>query len=187
MRKLVGLIVLLFGAQIAGAAVYTSTNVPLAIPDNNVTGVSSTITITDSYLITDLNITIRITHIFDGDLDIRLIAPGGAISIDLTSDNGSSGDNYTDTTFDDSAATNVTAGSAPFTGTFRPEQALSTFNGLNINGTWTLKVNDDSSGDTGTLLAWSLTTPQNTDAPEPGSLTAIGATLLALALRARRG
>ena len=48
-----------------------------------------------------------ITHTWDSDLDITLIAPDGT-SINLTSDNGSSGDNYTSTCFNMSGGTNIT-------------------------------------------------------------------------------
>jgi hypothetical protein len=62
--------------------------------------------------------------------------------VDLSSGNGGSGDNYTNTTFDDEAATAITAGSPPFTGNFRPEVALSAFDGQLPGGTWTLTIQD---------------------------------------------
>src|SRR6185369_8146178 len=54
------------------------------------------------------------------------------------------------------AATAISAGSAPFTGAFRPENAFSTLTG-NPNGTWTLKAFDDGSSSIGTLNNWSIT------------------------------
>jgi cysteine-rich repeat protein len=65
-------------------------------------------------------------------------------------------DNYTGTSFDDSCATSITAGSAPFTGCFKPEQALSTFANKPTMGSWSLVVTDDSASDTGTLNSWKL-------------------------------
>lgn len=41
----------------------------------------------------------------------------------------------------------IAAQSAPMSGTFAPNQALSAFNGQTANGTWTLLPNDNSSGD----------------------------------------
>jgi autotransporter-associated beta strand protein len=109
-----------------------------------------------------VTVSMNITHTFDGDLDIYLVAPDGT-TVELTTDNGGSGDNYgtgcpdgTRTAFDDSAATSILAGSAPYVGTFRSEEALSKFRGVNPNGFWTLQVADDASGDTGTLNCWSL-------------------------------
>jgi hypothetical protein len=84
-----------------------------------------------------------------------LKAPNG-ITINLTSDNGGGGDNFIDTVLDDEAATSITSGSPPFTGSYRPEEALSTFDGLSAQGSWTLKVVDDAYLDQGTLDSWSL-------------------------------
>jgi len=107
-----------------------------------------------------ITVSINISHTFDSDLDVYLIAPD-ATTIALTRANGSSADNYgtncaNPTVFDDAAGTSITAGTAPFVGTFRPEQPLSTFRGLNPNGVWTLRVSDHSGGDFGTLNCWSL-------------------------------
>ena len=62
---------------------------------------------------------INVTHTWDSDLNVFLIAPNGA-RIELTTGNGGGGDNYTNTVFDDEAATLISAGAAPFTGSFRP-------------------------------------------------------------------
>jgi len=145
--------------------VYNSTNVPLPIPDNPT--ISSTLIISDNFTINDVNVTINLTHTFDGDLDIFLVAPDGTTVVELTTDNGGSGDNYTNTTFDDEAATAITAGAAPFTGSYRPEGLLSTLDGLNASGTWTLRIDDDAGGDTGILLAWSLNFPASCNVPGP--------------------
>jgi subtilisin-like proprotein convertase family protein len=104
------------------------------------------------------SLTLNLTHTFTGDLDITLIAPNGS-SIDLSSDNGSTGDNYTNTVFSTSG-TAITAGTAPFTGTFTPEQPFSNLTG-SADGTWTLRIYDDASGDVGTFTNWSINLPTN--------------------------
>ena len=101
-------------------------------------------------------IAININHTFDADLDISLIAPNGT-TIDLSSDNGSSGDNFTNTLFRADASTLITAGTAPFTGSFLPEGNLSTLTGINADGTWILRVCDDANTDTGSLNNATLT------------------------------
>jgi len=106
--------------------------------------------------VNDVNVTLNITHTFDNDLDIYLIAPGGA-RVELTTDNGGSNDNFTNTTFDDEVATGIQFGAAPFSGTFHPEGQLSLFDGINPNGVWTLEITDDLGGDIGTLNSWSVT------------------------------
>src|SRR6185295_18692948 len=40
---------------------------------------------------------------------------------------------------------------------FKPDGVLATLNGQNANGTWQLEINDQASGDSGTLNAWSIT------------------------------
>jgi serine protease len=69
---------------------------------------------------------------------------------------GGSGDNLTNTVFDDGAAVSIGAGAAPFTGSFRPFEPLSAFNGQQIQGTWKLRVVDNAAEDVGTLNSWSL-------------------------------
>jgi subtilisin-like proprotein convertase family protein len=103
----------------------------------------------------DLNVTVRITHPNVGDLTITLVAPNGT-RVFLSEGNGGAGDNYTNTTFDDEAAVGITAGAAPFSGTYRPEGWLGTFDNANPNGTWRLEVYDGVRKNTGTLVNWSL-------------------------------
>lgn len=128
-----------------------------------------------------LQVTINITHNNDDHLDIFLVDPSGTRAMLLSSDNGGSGNNYTNTVLSTSAANVIGSGgnnTAPFTGTYRPEGTISTapdragaafggnynavipasaLNGASINGSWTLRVFDDGFGTTGTLTGWTLT------------------------------
>ncbi|MGC4119622.1 MAG: proprotein convertase P-domain-containing protein [Myxococcales bacterium] len=135
--------------------VYPAASLPVAVPDNTAAGVLLPIAITDPGLVASLRVVFGATHTYDADLDVFLISPA-AVSTDLSSDNGSGGDNYTGTVFDDAATVAITAGTAPFTGSFRPEQALSRFAGTPLAGTWTLKAADDSGTDTGSVTAFEL-------------------------------
>ena len=130
-----------------------------AIPDNNATGISSTILVAgvtpgSMPAVLPVSVCLNITHGNDADLDISLRAPNGTI-INLSDDNGGTGNNYTNTCFS-TAGPVITGGAVPFTGTFTPEQAFGGLSG-NINGTWTLIVKDDAAGSAGTLLDWSIT------------------------------
>ena len=78
---------------------------------------------------------------------ITLIGPDGSPRSTLVNSRGGSGDNFTNTVFDDEAATAIGAGAAPFTGSFRPEEPLSAFDGKPVNGTWTLRIADVAAGD----------------------------------------
>lgn len=76
----------------------------------------------------------------------------------MTSSFGGDGDNYTFTHFTDTVNTLISNGTAPFTGYFKPIDALGgANNGQDGNGTWTLNVKDQVSGDVGNVLSWSIT------------------------------
>ena len=130
-----------------------STDTPIAINDSST--FTSVIPVSSSLVVADVNVRLNITHTYDGDLDIFLIGPDGT-EVELTTDNGGTGENFDDTVFDDEAATPITAGSAPFAGSYQPEGSLATLNGLAATGDWTLRVTDDAGGDTGTLNSWSI-------------------------------
>jgi subtilisin-like proprotein convertase family protein len=141
--------------NLSAGAVFNFTPVPQAINDDattdytlNVSGLAGPIT--------DLNVSLSILHDFDEDLDVFLISPGGVVTVELFSDVGGTDDNFIGTTLDDEAATAITAGAAPFTGSFRPAGLLSDFDGLDPNGIWTLRIVDDDALISGTLEAWTL-------------------------------
>ncbi len=144
-----------FATSMSDLVDFASTDTPVAIPDDTPTGVTSTIPVVDDRPVIDVDVMINITHTYDGDLDITLIGPNGT-RVELTSDNGSTGENFADTVFDDEATTPIADGTAPFTGSFQPEQPLSVLDGLNAAGGWGLEVIDDAGIDTGTLNSWSL-------------------------------
>ena len=138
------------------ATSYPSSDIPKAISSSGTPTVTSIINVPASAdTITDVNITLDITHSWDDDLDITLIHPDGT-RIELSTDNGGSNDHYTNTAFDQQAATSITSGSAPFTGTFRPEGNLDSLNGKTATGNWTLEIHDDANNDGGSLNSWSL-------------------------------
>jgi len=138
----------------AGSFVPCATDVPKAIPDNG--SVSSTLSISGATTgVTDVDVLLTIAHPFDADLDVYLVGPTG-IRVELFTDVGGGGENFTGTVLDDEAANPITAGSAPFTGSFRPEGSLAALDGANPNGSWSLEIGDDASGDTGSLKRWCL-------------------------------
>jgi cysteine-rich repeat protein len=142
---------------------------PTPIPDNVLAGVNTTVMLTSAQTVSKLVVYLAdLPHTFDADLDITLVSPR-ALRRDLSSDNGGSADNYTRTFLDDAAATAVTAGTAPFTGRFRPEQPLAGLRGQPADGTWTLNVADDLSGDAGTLNGWSLIACTSASVPRCGN------------------
>lgn len=138
---------------------FTSNQI-VSIPDNNATGVTSTINVSGINPSTlganpIVNVKINITHTYDGDLDISLISPANN-SVFLSSRRGGSGNNFTNTIFSMSAVNLISAGSAPFNGTYKPDGNLNSLTG-NINGAWKLKVQDLAGIDVGTIDNWSIT------------------------------
>ncbi|WP_165805936.1 HYR domain-containing protein [Marixanthomonas spongiae] len=107
------------------------------------------------------NVTIDLTHTWDSDLDIYLESPVGT-SLALSLSNGGSGDDYTNTQFEDGGG-DINAASAPFTGVFEPEGGTfaATFDGEDANGDWTLRIDDTFPGsDDGVFNSFSITVTQ---------------------------
>ena len=145
--------------------VYSSGNIAVPIPDNNPNGVSVPINVPDTGPVTDVNVRIRLDHTFDSNLAIGLSHSNSGNALSLN--NGGSGDNYgtgandcsgTKTVFDDAAATLISAGTAPFAGTFKPQSGLTIHNGSPNDGLWTLTVVDQVASDTGTIGCFELET-----------------------------
>lgn len=136
-------------------------NTQYNIPDNNITGINSTIQVNNASNIQAseiISITVNIQHTYVGDLVLQLKAPNNS-SVMLCNRRGGSGDNFTNTVFSMNGTmpiNQITSANAPFTGTYVPEQSFSNFTGP-ANGTWTLNVSDRQSGDIGKLLNWSIT------------------------------
>ncbi|MCB9845761.1 MAG: proprotein convertase P-domain-containing protein [Phycisphaeraceae bacterium] len=96
-----------------------------------------------------------IDHDYTSDLRISLISPQGT-EVVLANRRGGDGNDYTGTLFDDEATKTIAQGVAPFTGSFRPETALSTLDGVSAAGLWTLVIQDAQALNSGFLLDWSL-------------------------------
>ncbi len=107
--------------------VATSVDTPITIAEDaaGTESYTASVEIMDNVIVSDINVTINISHAWDSDLNISLRSPNG-VTVDLSSGNGGAGDNYTDTVFDQEATTFITSGTAPFTGSFVPEGDLST-------------------------------------------------------------
>ena len=133
----------------------TSTDTPVAIPDANSTGATSTIAVADASLVQDVNLTVNLTHTYDSDLTLSLITPA-TTSITLAAHRGGSGDDFRNTVFDDEAANSIVGGAAPFTGSFKPEGLLSVADGASGAGSWKFKVVDSVGQDVGTIDNWTL-------------------------------
>lgn len=120
---------------------------PMApIPDNESGGVSSTISIGKSGVVTQIKVMVDIQHTYIGDLRVTLISPAGRTTVLHPQLGGSSDDLIA--TYDSSV----------------PGE-LGGMVGQPMKGTWTLNVSDRSKIDTGKLRGWSLEFRSNVAGP----------------------
>ena len=152
-----------------GCQSYTSTNVPVTIPDVTSGSYTSTVNIPDAYNIFDLNVFVEINHTWMGDLDATLTSPGNE-TVQLfdrpgfpSSQFGCGEDNlrvlFDQASANTSAALESTCNTGQqyaINGSFRPVGNLNNYNGDNISGTWTLTVRDNAQEDGGSLIAWRI-------------------------------
>ncbi|HEX5621391.1 MAG TPA: S8 family serine peptidase [Solirubrobacteraceae bacterium] len=160
------------GRPAAAATTFAYAGAPVAIPDNAPAGASVTIPVSGLGYADKLTFsidgttcntatpstTVGLDHSFVSDLTATLTAPGGG-SVRLFSGDGGSGNNLCQVVFDDAAATpfdGVLAARAPFTGTWRPDDALDPLLTDSVDGDWTLKIVDAALRDTGSIRAVSL-------------------------------
>jgi subtilisin-like proprotein convertase family protein len=131
-----------------------STNVPVAISASGTPTVNSTLNVVNSGVISDVNLTMAMTHSYIGEVTVTVISPSGT-QVSVFSNSCGSSNNIT-ATFDD-AGVAQTCGTTPgMSGTVIPFQSLAAFNGEQMTGTWTLRIQDAGAGDGGSLSAWSL-------------------------------
>jgi VCBS repeat-containing protein len=158
--------------SVVNVVIFTSTDVPAPIYDWTYTISYLDIPEAANYTIADLNVQVNITHTWVSDLEIYLAPPQALFPfgpyVELFLYRGGSGDNLTDTIFDDEAAVPISSGAAPFTGSYRPEAPLSFFDGMSTPGQWQLWIGDVAFFDQGTLWEWSLiVTPAGGPPPPP--------------------
>jgi autotransporter-associated beta strand protein len=182
--------VTLNSGEIAATPLRYDVNISTNIPDLGT--IESTNTVAGfSGPLMKVAVSLWLTHTLDADLSISLIAPDGTL-VDLSSGNGgganfgsASSPDSSRTTFNDSAAVSITAGSPPFVGSFRPEGSLASALNSPANGNWRLRITDSYGGTLGTLRCWSLFLYPSACAPGGGAcalcsaMTAITNTLTA--------
>jgi len=150
----------------AACVTYTSSNVPITLP-NGTSSISSNLSVSGATSIGDLNVSVDMPHAWVGDLSMVLTHQNTGTSVTIldrpgvpASTYGCSGDNILATLDDEAGAPveNQCAGGTPtINGTFSPNNALSAFDGQSGNGTWVLQVTDHyTAADAGTLNGWSI-------------------------------
>ncbi len=158
----------MFSSAAMAETVTFTNSTPLPIPDN-AAAVLSTLNVAGVGVVTDVDVSLTFNpqHTFAGDLDIFLTSPALTTPlftrIDRVGDVGfPDGNNLNGTYILDDASTvvlgSLVASGLITQGTYAPEVdgSLDALNGLNPNGLWTLSIDDQAPGDSGTLSSWSL-------------------------------
>lgn len=135
-------------------AFFNSVDTPIDIPSSGTPTITSTINISSGGQISDINVSLDITHSWVADLDITLIAPNGDRILLINDQCGSNDDMLL--IFDDEASSSSIP-CPPTNGlAYQPVENLSVLYGMSANGIWTLEVADDANQDGGILNNWSL-------------------------------
>ncbi|MEP6646081.1 MAG: zinc-dependent metalloprotease family protein [Saprospiraceae bacterium] len=132
-----------------------STNVPLAISASGTPTINSSLTFPSALTITDLNVVgLAGTHTWVHDLKFTLIAPN-TTQVLFWNQPCNNEDNF-NINFDDEAA-NSNWPCPPIDGLiYKPNNPMTTFDGISASGIWTLQVQDVADQDGGSLNSWGI-------------------------------
>ena len=128
----------LFGTGAPSDALRHVVQPNLAIPDNDATGIRSTIQVQEDVAIASIKIGLTIAHTFIGDLRVTLATPWGA-TVELHPKGQGGNAQNLDVTYDEAML-----------------PALATLRGRSSRGAWTLSVQDLAPQDRGRLQRWGL-------------------------------
>ncbi|MEM7260773.1 MAG: proprotein convertase P-domain-containing protein [Planctomycetota bacterium] len=125
---------------------------PASIPDDDPTGVERTIVLSSPGTVADLDVVVGLTHEQMSDLTVEIISPlGTAVTLQsgvlpYEESMRARYDDVLPSAFNDGQGDRTTSGPG----------LLANFDGEPIAGTWTLRITDDRSGETGTLDDWQI-------------------------------
>ena len=158
-----------------GAAPSTVCSSPnMSIPDNNPAGAQDIINAANTSNINDLNLYLKVNHTWVGDTIFKLEHENTGTTVTFIDRPGlpanppyGCSSNNIDASIDDegsdgSVETTCYSSSPAISGSLTPfPDALSAFDGENMNGNWILTASDHFSGDTGTVVEWCIVVDAN--------------------------
>ena len=135
----------------------------ISISTNGTPIVTSAVTVIDDLPVNRVTLSLDLTHTWLGDLRATLTSPSGTV-VNLISNVCGEGDNI-NANFDDEGSAISCGGFPAISGTVRPEQQLSAFEGESAQGEWILTIYDDFNLDGGSLNSFSLDVCVNGEFP----------------------
>ena len=141
-----------------GFDIYSSTDTPLPIPNSTPLGVTSVISVTDNYLIQDVDIEVHITHTWTREVGIDIMHPSATMVTLKQYIAGSPSDvNHIHTVFDDQGIP-FDEDQIPLYIHMQPQGpgVLADLAGFPMDGDWRLTVADYAGAEFGDLEGWSI-------------------------------
>lgn len=138
-----------------------SSNAPLVVPDgienDDTSGdvASSTFTVPLSGIVTDVSVTLNVTHSWSQDLVIALQRPDNTMAFPWNK-RCFIGNNWNFTFSDGAPEFDCLNNFGTTTGTIAPSFPLSALNNAEASGTWILTAADFKAGNTGQINSWSV-------------------------------
>src|SRR5690606_39055030 len=134
----------------------------LNLPISDSQEANHTINVPNGGFISDVTISVDISHDYVQDLVVTITHPNGTTASRLWNRNCSSQNNIV-MTFKD-WANNINCSATTSGNTYAPSELLDVFHGLDAAGVWKINIKDMGIGDDGFLNSWSLDICTQTDA-----------------------
>ncbi len=149
-----------FAAHVITGRALAAAALGLFIPDDGFpgSGVSHTRNVSESFILSDVDIGVQITHTYVGDLVIQVEHLGTTVTL-VDRPPACNENNYDIILDDEGLGGPIQSQCSPDLSSppnYTPNNPLSAFDGMDSAGDWTITVFDAASIDTGTLDGWSV-------------------------------
>jgi subtilisin-like proprotein convertase family protein len=135
---------------------FSSTGNPITISASGTPTINSIISVSNSFILSDINVSVKVNHTYINELTATLISPSGTQIKVFDGLCTATNISNIDATFDDAGNAIVCSNNPGVSGTVKSKENLTAFNGQNATGNWTLRIKDNGAGDGGALVNWSM-------------------------------